>query len=415
MDQLIGAIQRYDWGDPSFIPRLQGRRPTGRPEAELWFGAHPVAPSRLATSGRSLADLVAADPGGVLGPEVEVYRRLPFLVKILASAQPLSIQAHPSRARAQAGFAREEAAGLARTSPERTYRDDNHKPELLAALTLFEAKCGFRPLVATRALIDLLAVAGGGPAVAELQRRMAPGPGSTDAAVVASVFGWLLSLPAPAIGPLVSEVVAASEKVLAGAGPANPSGSAAFEPELAWTVVLDQHHPGDIGVVVALLLNHVVLEPGQAVFLASGNLHAYLRGAGVEVMANSDNVIRGGLTTKHVDGAELAAVVDYQPAPAPVQSAAGPRHRYEVPSPEFALTRMAGLVGVERVQSNGPEIVLVTEGTVAVRSGRGGEPVVIGPGQAAFVSWSDRPYLVESTVPAVWWRVEVGAADELAL
>ncbi len=438
MDRLVGSVQRYAWGDPAFIPRLQGRPVTGTPEAELWFGAHPVAPSRLARSGAALDELVAADPEAVLGPAVfHRFGRFPFLLKVLAAAQPLSIQAHPSLAQARAGYRREEEAGLAWDSPRRTYRDDNHKPELVAALTPFEAKCGFRPLDDTRRLVDLVVSAGPTPALAELRSRLdgaptgappiggGPAGAGPDREVVAATVGWLLGLAPEAAGPLVADVVAASEKILAGVVPAEGE---RFEPELRWTGRLDRHHPGDAGVVVALLLNHVVLAPGEAVYLEAGNLHAYLRGAGVEVMANSDNVVRGGLTTKHVDAPELVSILDTVPAPAPVQIPAGAHHRYRVPAPEFALSRAEGApgpssggrtldgqtidgqtLGNEVVDAPvGPEIVLVTEGRVAL-VGSDGPPLDLGPGGAALVTPHDGPYRIEPRERAVWWRAGVGA------
>lgn len=431
MDRLVGSVQRYTWGDPAFIPRLQGRPVTGAPEAELWFGAHPLAPSRLAGSGAALDELVAADPAAVLGPEAaRRFGRFPFLVKVLAAAEPLSIQAHPSLAQARAGHRREEEAGIAWDSPRRTYRDDNHKPELLAALTPFEAKCGVRPLDDTRRLIDLVVSAGPTSALVDLRSRLdgsstgsggVPAAGATDAAagdraVVAAVVGWLLGLAPDVAGPLVADAVAACEKLLAGAVPAEVE---PYEAEIRWTRRLDRRHPGDAGVMVALLLNHVVLAPGEAVYLEAGNLHAYLRGAGVEVMANSDNVVRGGLTTKHVDVTELVSILDTVPAPAPVQIPGGPHHRYRVPAAEFALARTAATAGggpaaAEAVDAPaGPEIVLVTEGRAALVAAVG-PPLELGPGEAALVTPGDGPYRIEAREPGVWWRVGVGpsAGDE---
>ncbi len=418
MDRLVGSVQRYAWGDPAFIPRLQGRPATGDPEAELWFGAHPVAPSHLARSGVALDELVLAKGEAVLGPAVaRRFGRFPFLVKVLAAAEPLSIQAHPSLAQARAGHQREEAAGIAWDSPRRTYRDDNHKPELLAALTGFEAKCGVRPVDDSRHLVDLLVSAAPTPALAELRSRLDGSPygsvgspaGSGDRPVVAGVVGWLLGLAPTDARPLVADVVAACDKLLAGSVAAE---AAPFEAEIRWTGRLHHHYPGDAGVVVALLLNHVVLAPGEAVYLAAGNLHAYLRGAGVEVMANSDNVVRGGLTAKHVDAAELVTILDAAPGPAPVQVPSGPRHRYRVPAPEFALTRLSGApggpAGVEAIdEPAGPEIVLVTEGRVALMAA-GSRPLELGPGEAALVTPQDGPYRIEARAPGVWWQVGVG-------
>lgn len=409
MERLEGAIQHYAWGDRAFIPRLQGRPPGSRPEAELWFGAHPVGPSRLAGSGRSLDEVVAADPVGNLGPELAARSAsFPFLLKVLAAVEPLSIQVHPSLAQARDGHAREEAAGLAFDHPLRTYRDPNHKPELLAALTRFEAKCGFRPLAATRELFALLAEAAPTPSLAEVAARLDAGPEADAPAVLARTLGWLLTRPGPEAAALVDDVVAAAEKLAAGGTAGTPAEP--FEPELRWTPRLDRHHPGDIGVVVALLLNHVVLQPGQAVYLGAGNLHAYLHGAGVEIMASSDNVVRGGLTPKHVDIGELTRVVDTRPGEAPIQSPVGSAHRYQSPAPEFALSRLVG-DRPHRCEPAGPEVVLVTEGEARLVSEAtpAAPPVVLGPGQAAFVAFADGPYRIEPVRPGLWWRAGVGS------
>ncbi|MDH4363546.1 MAG: mannose-6-phosphate isomerase, class I, partial [Acidimicrobiia bacterium] len=312
---------------------------------------------------------------------------------------------------------REEAAGIPWDSPRRTYRDDNHKPELLAALTPFEAKCGFRPLSETRHLVDLVSSACPTPALAELRSRLDGSPTGAvdpraapgDRATVAAVVGWLLGLAPEAAGPLAANAVAACEKLLAGAVPAEAE---PFEAEIRWTRRLDRYHPGDAGVVVALLLNHVVLAAGEAVYLEAGNLHAYLRGAGVEVMANSDNVVRGGLTTKHVDAPGLLSILDTEPAPAPVQAPAGTRHHYQVPAPEFSLTRLSGpggSGGVEAMEGPaGPEIVLVTEGRV-VLAAAAAPPIELGPGEAALVTPADGTYRIEVREPGVRWRAGVGA------
>ncbi len=403
MHRLRGVVRDYDWGDLSFIAQLQGRAPTGAPEAELWMGAHPGAPSVVEATGTTLDDVIAEDPAAALGVDVaDRFASLPFLMKILAAAKPLSIQAHPSLDQARIGFARENDAGIALDAPTRVYRDANHKPELICALTPFEAKCGFRDLDGTRELVA--AVAGGvvSGELAELAARLAaPGPA---AEVLADVLAWLLrSTPAEA-AHLVAAVATGCADIVDG-----PHAGAA-----RWTEQLAASHSHDPGVVVALLLNHVVLAPGEAVFLGAGNLHAYLRGAGVEIMANSDNVVRGGLTTKHIDVEELLAVVDCTPIEAPVQRPQESVHIYDAPVPEFALTRLvldadegADADGIGRGHGSpvaGPAIGVVTDGELMASSGA--EQLGLGAGDVVWapagdaLSFTGTGTVFAATVPA---------------
>jgi mannose-6-phosphate isomerase len=351
---IEGVLRRYEWGSRTAIPRLLGVEPDGRPAAELWFGAHPHDPSPAPAHQATLEELIAADPNGMLGaPTVERFGpRLPYLVKILAAGKALSIQVHPTREQAQEGYAREEAAGIAHDAPNRNYRDPNHKPELLYALTPFEALCGFRPVDETLALLAQLDV----PElafVAELLR----GPDPLRAA-----FTALLTHDEP--GPIVAAVAARA------------GGAAGDEGPLHAVRVAGADAPEDVGVVVALLLNYVRLAPGEAIFLGAGNVHAYLRGAGVEIMANSDNVLRCGLTPKHVDVAELLRITDFLPLPEPRWPAVG--GRFDVPVPDFALTRVA-LDEPTGLDEPGPCIAVCTSGGVVVGD------VDLRPGHAAFV------------------------------
>jgi mannose-6-phosphate isomerase len=348
---------------------------------------------------------VADDPAGVLGPAVdERFGRFPFLLKVLAASEPLSIQAHPDRRQAEAGFAREEASGADRDDPKRSYRDDNHKPELLCALTPFEAKCGFRALDQTVELVSMLAEVTRGRLDELVERvdgaRMAVEPG----AGLSDLVGWLLHLPVEETRALVASTVSGARALTETGAGCVAAGS--FGPELAWTVRLDELHRGDIGVVVALLLNHVALSPGQALFLGAGNLHAYLAGAGVELMANSDNVIRGGLTVKHVDVDELLRVLDTDPGPAPIQSPLDGCHAFEAPVADFSLTRLGS--GQSRCfEPQGPEILLVTSGQAALVP-TGGSSTSLGRGEASLVRWSDGTYRVETGPGTVAWRAAVG-------
>jgi len=395
MDRLTGVVRAYDWGDLHALADLLGHQPSGRPEAEHWLGAHPSGPAIVSSTGQPLDRLIAADPTGLLGPDVaERFGQLPFLVKVLAARQALSIQAHPSADQAAAGFGREEAAGLARDATARTYRDANHKPELICALTAFEARCGFRDRAETSTILAAF-----GPTLRPvLERLEASGPAETAL--------WLLALPADRAKPLAEAAVEAAVAGLA----AGTDG--AERAELASTVEVGAAFPGDVGVVVALLLNHVVLEPGQALFLGAGNVHAYLKGVGVEVMANSDNVIRGGLTGKHIDVAEMADVVDRRSGPVPIQVPSGPIHTFDVPVPDFVLTRIDTSLGpVESIEIEpfGPEIVLVTSGSVAVDGC--GSTLELATGQAAFLAPGRGRHVLrpDQEAPTLAWRVTVGS------
>ncbi len=395
MDRLTGVVRAYDWGDLHALADLLGHPPSGRPEAEHWLGAHPSAPAIVASSEQPLDRLIAADPTGLLGPDVaDRFGQLPFLVKILAARQALSIQAHPSAEQAAAGFDRDEAAGLDRDAPDRTYRDANHKPELICALTTFEARCGFRDRAETRAILTAF----GSTLQPVIERLEDDGPAETAL--------WLLALAPDRAEPLARAAVeAATARLEAGAvGPERA--------ELASTVEVGAAFPGDVGVVVALLLNHVVLQPGQALFLGAGNVHAYLKGVGVEVMANSDNVIRGGLTGKHIDVAELADVVDRRSGPVPIQVPSGPIHTFDVPVPDFVLTRIDTSLGpVEpiEIEPAGPEIVLVTSGSVVIDGC--GSSLQLRMGQAAFLAPGRGRHVLHPDRDAVTlaWRVTVGS------
>lgn len=363
MLRLTNTIQPYAWGSVTAIPSLLDVPETGAPQAELWLGAHPLAPSKV--NGRSLAALVAERPEAALGPQVQARfgPRLPFLLKVLAAARPLSLQAHPSLAQARAGFAREEAAGVPLDAPHRTYKDANHKPELICALTPFRALCGFRPLPATRALLWGLAAPGLAPLLATLDARGLEG-----------FFEAVMTLPRAAAASLVDEVTRACA--------APPPG---FEAECRNAVALAAAYPGDPGVIGALLLNLVPLAPGEALALGAGNLHAYLEGTGVELMANSDNVLRGGLTPKHVDVAELLRVVDFTDAPARVLRPVGaPEAVYETPFPDFRLSRLdvAGPLTLPRL---GPDLLLCVDGEVRANA------VTLRRGDSAFAPWEDGP------------------------
>ncbi len=385
--RLTGRVQPYAWGSPTVIPELLGVPPTGEPQAELWLGAHPMAPALV--DGERLDELVATDPQSVIGPEpVAAFGpRLPYLIKIIAAERPLSLQAHPSRSQAEAGFAREEQQGIPPDAPYRTYRDSWPKPELLVALQPTEALWGFREPTETYNLFRRLGVQLAIDVVKPL-RDDARNPSER----LAEVFARLLRLSDAS--SIVQQVTEAAKSVPAG-GPLGLFTRTARE--------LAPYYPGDPGVLAALLMNRLTLQRYDAIFLAAGNLHAYLSGGGVEIMANSDNVVRGGLTPKFINVAELVKILDFTPhAPEllrPIEQAPGVCH-YPTSAPEFSLWR----IEVDRQPATLPatdmgRILLVTGGVVAIMATsdslqlRRGESALITAGEAAEVSGSGTVFL----------------------
>jgi mannose-6-phosphate isomerase len=357
IERLRGVIQPYAWGSQTAIPEFLGRQPTGKPQAELWFGAHPLAPAMV--DGEPLDKVVAQNPLGIVGPaSVEAFGpRLPFLLKVIAAAQPLSLQAHPSREQAEAGFAREQAAGIPRDAPNRTYRDGWPKPEVLCAMVETEALCGFREPQQTYHLFADLGVASALDLVKPLGNNDLPAEER-----LARVFGRLLRL-SPDQRSVITEVAQAADAV------GRYDALASFARTAR---ELGRHYPGDPGVLAALMMNRVTLQPGDALYMPAGNLHAYLSGGGVEIMANSDNVMRGGLTPKYVNVEELLAILDFAPGfrglITPVEESQGV-WRYPAPTPEFALWRIETRgepVGVPAGTSG--RILLVTDGEISTKS-----------------------------------------------
>lgn len=371
----------YPWGSRTAIASLTGRpTPSSGPEAELWMGAHPVAPSFVERGGvrSSLEEVVATAPENELGDRVvrELGPRLPFLLKVLAAAEPLSLQAHPTLEQARAGFDEETQRGIPLSAPERSYKDRSHKPELLCALTPFEALSGFRRIDETLRLFDLLHVP-------ELAPVLAPLRTASNAEGLAATFRGLMTMPMEARPRVVDATLEAC---------ARPNDS--FPRERALALRLAQLYPGDIGIVSALLLELVHLAPGEAIYLGAGNLHAYLDGTGVEIMASSDNVLRGGLTKKHVDVPELLRVLDFGAGPARVvQPRALDEHEsvWDTPAREFRLSRITlrGSSVTRRV--GGPEILLAVEGSVSTGT------IELARGASVFVPATAREYVLHGS------------------
>jgi mannose-6-phosphate isomerase len=355
--KLKNSVQNYAWGSHSALAELLDRPNTShQPQAELWMGAHPKAPSQVLLDGGmlSLADLVRQDPLSVLGETVleRLGPDLPFLFKVLAVARPLSIQAHPSRQMAAQGYARENAQGIDLASPRRNYRDDRHKPECVCAVTPFQVLCGFRAAQEIRHLL--------GPVWPASFRTALDWVGShRQGQGVRPFFEYLMTLGLQNRQALVTHVARAAQPF------------AARHPVYDWMVRLHAAYPNDVGVLAPGLLNLLELQPGEALFLPAGCLHAYLNGVAVELMANSDNVLRGGLTPKHVDVAELLRALDFEPGPVDLLAAAPVRaheQRYASQADEFELSVLdipPGSAYTCEERAAGPEILLCMAGTAA--------------------------------------------------
>ena len=351
---LIANTPRdYAWGSLTEIADLLGRTPSGGPEGEYWLGTHPGSPSRI------------LDPAKAGGDEfLAQLTTLPFLLKVLAASAPLSLQAHPTPEQARDGFARENAEGIPLTDPRRNYKDDKHKPELIYALSAeYHALCGFRSVAATR---QLLAPLGQDARTRVLLDRL------VDDASLPDVFEWLISR-----GDGVEDLIAAVVELAVGQAGL----------EFANVAVLAEAYPGDPGIVIALLLNYVVLAPGEVLYLPAGNIHMYLKGLGIELMAASDNVLRGGLTPKHIDIPELLKVLDFRPLPVPYLRPTSPsagveEFRPDVPDFELVVVTPQGGPATFTLATNA--IVLAVEGEAQITGQTGS--MHLERGDAAYVS-----------------------------
>lgn len=368
MRLLDGVVRPYAWGSRTALATLRGLpTPSAHPEAELWFGAHPAAPAlvRDGNSNETLLQVIEDDPEGQLGSHcVQRYGgRLPFLLKVLAAEEPLSLQAHPSLEQAKDGYARENARGIGLAASDRNYRDDNHKPELVVALTDFHALAGFRNIDDTIELLRVLQVP-------ELDSYLGMIAGQPDSQGLRALFTTWITLPESALSTLIPAVLSGAIRYL-------ESGQTHFAAEARTVLEIGENYPADPGVLAVLLLNRVSLSPGQGLFLPAGNLHAYLWGTAVEVMANSDNVLRGGLTPKHVDVPELLRVLDFSPVSiadiAPSMHTLNAELIYQTPATEFRLSRVElDGTGMRRPSSilfdvPGPQILLCTSGSIELR------------------------------------------------
>jgi mannose-6-phosphate isomerase len=380
---LQNPIQHYAWGSRTALAELLDRpSPSEQPEAELWIGAHPTAPSQI-TQPPGLGTLDKAienDPAGLLGAEVceRFGHELPFLLKVLAAAEPLSIQAHPDREQARAGWARENAEGIPIDAPRRNYRDANHKPELVCALTPFTALEGFRSPDDVARLLETVAGDELDREIARLGRERSP-------EALRALFTRLMTLEDD------------ERKALLERAGTEASRRANADSAWAWVERLHARYPGDVGSLSPLYLNLLTLAPGEALFLPAGELHAYLEGTALEIMANSDNVLRGGLTPKNVDLPALLAILSFEARSPRVLrgEGAGPGQRvFRTQAREFelALVEVEDSAVFTPEPGRGVEILLGLEGSCVLRAGDVERP--LGPGRAVFVPAATRGYSV---------------------
>lgn len=394
--KLENTIQEYEWGSVDAIPELLGNQKTeGRPQAELWMGAHPKAPSKvcIGEARLSLPDHVAADPDAVLGKKVaeRFGSSLPFLMKVLAAGAPLSIQAHPDILQARRGFKLENKRGIPVGASNRNYRDANHKPEILCAISPFWAMCGFRPIPE---LVEELSRLKKIPAIGEYAQMFDKDPSTRG---LRSFFHSLLAAEKKEAGSMVLDVIDCLSDL--------------NKPRYRWIRDLSSRYPGDIGALSPLFLNVLELQPRQAIYLPAGVLHAYLSGIGIELMANSDNVLRGGLTQKHVDVPELINTLTFKAGIIDIVegiSTDGCKYIYPTPAKEFLMTRIDLKGQFQSESGRNIEVGICISGSCTITENMGGAFLNIARGDSFLIPADTAAYRIEGTaelfissVPAV--------------
>ena len=370
---LDNSIQPYDWGSKTALNELFGiANPDHQPQAEIWMGAHPRAPSKVLLNDEKAMTLdafIESAPEGILGETVALRfsGKLPYLFKVLSAAAPLSIQVHPNRQQAEAGYKKDNQAGLAPNAPNRNYRDDNHKPELMYALTPFRAMCGFRQPAEISELFSHIKH----PQIAVLLETL-----KSDG--LRGFWQQLLELAETPLNEVIDQALTLAKHN--------------NHPAIQELKRLNAFYPGDAGVFSPLILNLINMEPGEAMYLDAGTPHAYLEGTGMEIMANSDNVLRGGLTSKHMDIAELMAtmnfdVIDIEDFMVRPQQQ-GDQFDFPVPVPDFAF----GIIPVETkasVKASGSvEIIFCVEGNINIEVN--GSSQTLSSGKACLITATDQ-------------------------
>ncbi|MDX1301580.1 mannose-6-phosphate isomerase, class I [Photobacterium sp.] len=369
--RMHNAIQDYSWGSTTSIESLFGiANPEGRPQAEIWMGAHPNGCSQVDVAGKAthLAEFIETDKATIIGEAADKqFGELPYLFKILAAEKALSIQVHPSKAQAEVGFAKEQEAGIALNAGHRNYKDPNHKPELVFALTPYQAMNGFREFAEIISFFHVLENADLNELVIALEENQ-------NEAGLRQFFEAILSLQGEMKETAVNALLVYA---------------AQHKEEALFALILDLagQYPGDIGLFSPLMLNVLTLQPGEAMFLDACTPHAYIKGTGLEIMANSDNVLRAGLTPKHMDIAELVASTRFVPMPAdmlllaPEQSEGG--LHYPIPVPDFKFSVYQNQQGTKLTTASA-EILLAIDMPLTVNHSNG-ETLTIQKGESVFI------------------------------
>lgn len=383
---LKNTIQEYAWGSYTAIPELLGQKPSpGKPQAELWMGAHPKAPSMVKCDGRwiSLPELINKNPENILGKKVakKFHNKLPYLFKVLAAAKPLSIQAHPSLAQARKGFEKENKLNIPLNAPNRNYKDNNHKPECICALKPFWALKGFRKISRIVTLMEKVCPRNLTKELDNLRKNQ-------NSRGLKTFFNALLTISRVRQSRVINEAIENAQKLKD------------EDPAIKWMINLHNEYPEDIGVLSPLLLNLICLKPGQAVFLPAGELHSYLDGLGIELMANSDNVLRGGLTPKYIDVPELMKVLNFKEKGVNILSP-GKKGDCESVYPSSAEEFVLSVVSVkERMIYQSPatrsvEILICTAGKATITDPGQNSKLLVERGTSILIPAAVKEYKIE--------------------
>jgi len=383
---LKNSIQEYAWGSFTAIPDLLGlKKPSVNPMAELWMGAHPKSSSEVDVNGKSitLIQLIDQFPEDTLGENAaeKFGNRLPYLFKVLAAGKPLSIQAHPDSNQAKAGFEKENRLGIPLDAPHRNYRDANHKPECICALTDFWALCGFRKIRDTLSYLNDVCPKSLGSQLDDLYQQ-------PDNAGLKNFFSALMTISDKKRKEVVGEAIESARPLA--------EKSLVFD----WMLKLHKEYQDDIGVLSPAFLNLICLKPGDALFLNAGELHAYLAGTGIELMANSDNVLRGGLTPKHVDVQELLSVLTFEEKDLKVivpDAINAFEKVYSERAEEFVLSVISVKTGETYTvsQKRTAEILLCVDGGAVISGEDRLEEITLNKGVSVFVPAAAGQYRIE--------------------
>jgi len=378
--KLNNVIQNYAWGSKESISQLFGiDNSEHQPQAEIWMGAHPSGCSKIAETGMLLSDVLAQDSKGMFGDYTAArFGELPYLFKVLAAETPLSIQVHPSKSKAELGFARENEQGIALDAPNRNYKDPNHKPELVYALTFYKAMNGFRPI---EQIIALFREAN----IAELSAEVEALSANPNSEGLKVFFCAIMSLEGVRKQSALEQLYAAHSR---------PAKTAMCREALQYSQDFNEHYPDDIGLFSPLMLNTIELAPGEAMFLHAETPHAYVKGTGLEIMANSDNVLRAGLTPKYIDVPELIDNTKFTPIE-PTSIKMMPvlkegKLSYPIPVDDFGFDILSASDDMKSIYLRSAEILFCVEGEAYIQSN--GEQVKLTPGESVFVSNNSSVY-----------------------